>query len=1324
MAGRFLRTTAVAAWLSLAAQGLSGTYGPQAFTFADGTTSLGDGTVMASSNNVTSVQANALRLTQAGVGGSYASFKLADIDPGKEITAFDATLKVRMTKLNGTNTPADGWTLNFGAIPAGNGDGEGGFVMTGGIVISFDTYDNGGDTPSIQIYCNGVSVGNFPQAFPYDTTFRSLAIHWDAGGLDVTYNGVAICADLATPGFVPTPGNTFAFSGRTGGATQDTYFDDLHITTTPDAPIETGGPIISEFVADNSTLEDEDLDKPDWIEIYNGQNASVNLSGWKLINVAGDPTPWTLPAVTLGAYQYKVIYASGKNRTNAAGVLHTDFTLQKEAGYLALVRPNTSLASMFNHGAQVADVSYGEEGPARTLGYMAPPTPGAKNTSPQAAGPPAEDLVWSRDGGLIAGSTTVAIAAPVAAGSVIRYTADNIAPGASSPIYNPLSPPAAFTFATSTTLRARVLTPGRLPGPVSSRTFLQLDSSLTNYNGSSQVFSSSLPIVVLDSFGVPVDSYSNSGAERPHRLTYGVVIDKDPLSGRASMTGTVNFQGRSGTHVRGESSSGFDQRQYAWELWDNENNDKDVSLLGLPSESDWILYAPYTDKTLMRNLLIYSRMRELRGDRSAMRTKFVEVFFNQEAGQPVSAADYRGVYVLIEKIKRGKDRVDIAKLNELTTDPVAITGGYLFKKDKPGIGNSNFNTNSGVNIQGIDPEMWNPSQQTYLQTYLNNFETALNGGSFTDPATGYQAYVDRDTFIDNQWFVEIAKQIDGYRISTYFHKDRGAKMKLLPLWDYNLSLFNADYNGGDSPTGWYYSLLGGTDYPWYPRLHQDPGYRVRHWDRYWELRRGIFSTTTSQPGNVLTEIDAQVTTLLDGNAATVGNNMPALPPAQENAVMRHFRKWQLLGTYIWPNPPGYETRTTYQSEINAMKTFVTQRLAWIDDQNFVGTTIYRPPNFNRQSGIISAGQLLSMSAYTGTPPAGYSYAAGTIYYTTNGTDPRATNGAPAGSAYSGPLALNTSQTVKARLYNGGNWSPMTTATFIVNAVPAAAGNLAISEIHYHPLAPTAGESAMGYTSASMFEFIELQNVGAQNVDLTEVQVLDAVGFYFAGITDPAILILAPGARAILVGNKNAFLSRNGSSPAVKILGEFSGNLSNAGEQIIVLAKNTSVIQRFTYLTDGLWPTGADGPGYSLVLVGPQFHLPPDPPSSWRISASIGGNPGTTDATPFTGSALADVDADGLKAFLEYSLGTSDSIAGQSPIVASVVEDHLTLTFPRSATADDVAFTVEYSSDLATWETGAAFVEPVTLGPPTAVWRAVPVLSGGGKHFLRLRATTR
>src|SRR5690606_31530850 len=116
----------------------------------------------------------------------------------------------------------------------------------------------------------------------------------------------------------------------------------------------------------------------------------------------------------------------------------------------------------------------------------------------------------------------LSIAAPAQSGAVVRYTTNNTVPSASSAIYtNP------FSISTTSTIRARVFAPNRLPGPVGSRTLMRVDTSLLNYNGSGQPFSSNLPIVVLDSFGVPVDSFTSEG-NRGHRLTYGVVIAPDP----------------------------------------------------------------------------------------------------------------------------------------------------------------------------------------------------------------------------------------------------------------------------------------------------------------------------------------------------------------------------------------------------------------------------------------------------------------------------------------------------------------------------------------------------------------------------------------------------------------------------------------------------------------------------------------------------------------------------------------------------------------------------------------------------------------------------
>ena len=1436
----------------------------QNFAFGTvGTQTIGGGDLSALSSSASTITTKISPWAQGGnkalqlmgtLGGNTASWKMPDLDAGKEIQSFDATFNAGTYRQTAGAIPGAGWSLNFGAIPSGNGAGEGGFVMPSGIVIAWDIFNNGGtDNPSVEVFCGGVSVGNFPSAtltdspVPDSGTFtltnpvtsgvsgpvafnapgaavqtamqavvgweavtvtgnpggpwtinhgvvgvysdpvsdtsgivpansavnvtktavgsaatnaqwsvtqrayrgRAVVIHWDYSGLDVTVNGVAIFTDLQTPGFVPAAGNKFGFSARCESSnTMDMFLDDVTLTTAQLQPVETGGPVISEFMADNAgTLADEDTDLPDWIELYNGQNATVNLSGWRLTNAPGNNAMWTFPSISMGPYAYKIVYASGKNRTVATGPLHTNFTLPKEGGYLALVKADgVTIATEFTYGAQYEDVSYGEKGPSRTPGYLQLSTPGAQvpYTAAQAAGGPAEDVVWSRAGGIITGSTPVAITAPVAAGAVVRYTTNHTEPGTASAVYNPASPPAAFTFNTTTTLRARIYAPGLLPGPVSSRTFLLLDSSLTNYNGSGQPFSSNLPIVVLDSFGVPVDSYTD-GASRPYRLSYAVVIAPNPLTGRAVITDPPDFQGRCGTHVRGESSTGFPQRQYSWELWDNSNNDKNESILGMPAESDWILYAPWSEKTLMRDALVFGTMRKLRSDYLAARTQFCEVIFNQAAGTPVGfGSGYKGVYLIKEKLKIGKDRVDIAKLNSLTASSPNVTGGYIFRKDKADPDSTSWGTATfSLGLSSFDPDLLTAPQLTSLQGYVNSFESVLNGANFANPTTGYAAWMEADTFIDAQWFVEWTKQVDGYVFSTYFHKDRNGRLRGGPIWDFNIAIGNANYATGDSPTGWLYDSAGtttGEGQLWYPRLHQDPWYRLRHFDRYWELRRGILASAA-----ILGDIDAYAAKLLNGSATLVTNSMAALPPAQENAVMRQYRTYPRLGLYDWPNPNGFGSRTTYQSEVGYLKTWLTTRLNWIDDQNFVGAVVYRPPNFSQYGGNVNAGTQVTMTRYTGAAPAGFSYATGTIYYTTNGTDPRNPDGSPGGTAYSVPVTLSASQTVKARLYNAPRWSPVTTATFVVDAVPAGVANLVVSELMYNPLNATAAEITAGY-STNDFEYIELLNVSAGNVDLSNVAFTEGVLFNF-GTNNPAILTVPPGGRVVVVGGQNAFIARYGNNAAVKIAGTFTGSFSNSGERITLAGATGAAIAQFTYGDSEPWPVDADGGvynngappqliggGYSLVLNNPAAGVNYHSGVNWRSSAQIGGTPGLVSGSAFAGQADGDTDGDGLKDFFEYATGSNlNNAASRSlPVVAIApfalligTDNYLRLDFRRNLAADGVNFTAQRSADLATWAGDASAVTYVgTLnngdGTATVTFRSTqPVSPGMPGCFMRL-----
>jgi hypothetical protein len=1312
----------------------AGTYGPQAFTFANGTNNLGDGTTISSNDGIASVQSNALRLTASGTTSTASSFKLPDLDAAKEVQSFDVSFALR---LFASGTPADGFSLNFGALPTDNGGGEGGFVMPNGLVIAWDTYNNGNDVPSIEVFANGISVGNFPQTFSFDGQYRNVVVHWDASGLDISYNGVAICTNLATPGFTPRSGNRFGYSARTGGATEDVYIDDLLINTAPSTPLETGGPVISEFVvANNQSYEDEDADSSDWIEIYNGQSSSVNLSGWTLTNVAGSNGLWTFPSVTIQPYSYLVVFASGKNRVIPTLPLHTNFTMQREAGYIGLIKPGgTEVASQYTYSEQAEDVSYGESGSLRTQGYMYPSTPGAKNTTNVAAGPPAEDVVFSRAGGIITGTVSLGISTPLAVGAVVRYTTNNTEPGPASTVYT-----APFSVSNTTTVRARVYAPNRLPGKVSSRTFLRADTSLTNYNGSGQPFSTNLPIVVLDSFGVPVDSFTTAG-NRSYRLTYGVVIPPDPTTGRATITDPPDFQGRSGTHVRGESSSGFPQKQYSWELWDDENNDKAAPLLGMPADSDWILYAPWSEKTLMRDVLVFGSMRKLRNDYMAARTKHCEVFFNQNGGTSFGySLSYRGVYVIKERLKIDKERVNLAKVNNLTTQQPGVTGGYIFRQDKTDVDSNSWTTPSpySIALQSYDPDFLNSQQLSYLQGYINSFQIALAGGNFANPDTGYAAYIDPGTFIDAQWFVEWTKQVDGYVFSTYYHKDRLGKMRAGPIWDFNIAIGNANYGSGNTPAGWLYDVANGVGQDWYPRLHQDPNYRMRHWDRYWELRRGILATDT-----ILGEINSNASLLLNGSTTPVTNSMAAKPPLEENAVMRHYRKYPRLGQYDWPNPDGYANRIYYNSngnattgEVDYMKNWLQTRLTWIDDQNRVGSVVYRPPTFSANGGNVALGFQLAISAFSGLPPTGTTYATGTIYYTLDGSDPRTSTGtiSPTAQAYTGLITLNASCTVKARLNNGSSWSPANTAVFVVDAVPASAANLVVSELHYQPVGPSTAEAAAGFSSANDFEYLELLNISSQNVDLSAVVVSYAVDFSFVN-ADPTTLTLPPGGRVILVENKAAFQFRYGISPTVKIAGAFAGNLGNGGELLTIRGLNNSLIAQFTWGDVEPWPVAADGDGYSLVLNNPAANPSYALGTSWRSSAQIGGAPGAADSTPYTGSLTADTDGDGMTDYLEYACGSNaanpssvypPSVAIGTFLVGGEYRQHLRFQYRRSLTAEGCTYTVLLSEDAVDWKGDASAVTYVGTanngdGTATVTYRSTQSVDPAHPNvFMRLK----
>ncbi len=428
---------------------------------------------------------------------------------------------------------------------------------------------------------------------------------------------------------------------------------------------------------------------------------------------------------------------------------------------------------------------------------------------------------------------------------------------------------------------------------------------------------SNLPLVWIDTGGVDVDSdeFWDEDDTRAWVPVTASFFEPDD-SGLASLADEPAWSGNAGLHVRGSSSAEeYDKKSYALETWDAQGADTDVSLLGLPAEEDWILHGPFSDKTLMRNHLMFTWSRA--AGRYAARTVFVELWVDDGGDGPDMGDDYRGIYVFMEKIKRDGDRVDIEELDPPDETEPDVTGGYLLKKDwvEEDREETYLVTDSYEDVilfVDPDPDEITDTQRDWITGYLDDFEGALAGPDFGDPDAGYAPYIDVDSFIDHHLLVELGRNVDGYVLSTFLFKDREGPLSMGPIWDYNGALGNADYFEAWETEGWHFEnpefpADNPTAYEWYERLFVDPGFRTRYAERWAELRNGPLATD-----ELLAEVD-RVAVLVD-----------------QGAVERNFERWEVLGEYVWPNDEGHEDRESYAEEVEYLRAWIEERAKWMD----------------------------------------------------------------------------------------------------------------------------------------------------------------------------------------------------------------------------------------------------------------------------------------------------------------------------------------------------------------------------------------------------------
>lgn len=430
--------------------------------------------------------------------------------------------------------------------------------------------------------------------------------------------------------------------------------------------------------------------------------------------------------------------------------------------------------------------------------------------------------------------------------------------------------------------------------------------------------SSNLPIIIIDTQGKTIP-YDNPRIVADMGIIYNGQGERNNISDPFN-----NYSGKISIEIRGASSAGWSKKSYGIETQNNDGSNNNVPLLGMPEENDWILYASYYDRSFLRNVLTFKLANEMGW--YASRTKYCELVLNGE---------YQGIYVLMEKIKRDKNRVDISKLNPDEISGDDVTGGYIIKVDKegwkPGI-DSEYPPYPGA-TQTIRYQFHYPDaddiveeQVSYLSDFIGTFEYVMAGDNYADNFSGYPMYINVESFADYYILNELSKNVDGYRLSAYLYKNKdsnGGKLTAGPVWDHNFSFGNIGYYDGQYYSGWQLGFFledegfkagDGFQVPfWWKKLIHDSSFVQLISDRWWDYRQDILHIDKLHQ-----YIDAVADTL-------------------DEAKERNFEIWIGPGDPKLPQdgwfPPTdpIDHLQSYSDEIEYLKDWLADRITWIDE---------------------------------------------------------------------------------------------------------------------------------------------------------------------------------------------------------------------------------------------------------------------------------------------------------------------------------------------------------------------------------------------------------
>ena len=934
--------------------------------------------------------------------------------------------------------------------------------------------------------------------------------------------------------------------------------------------------VISEFLADNAgILEDEDGTSSGWIEISNPGSNPVALLNWALTDDPASLFKWRFPATNLAGGGFLVVFASEKNRALAGAPLHTNFKLDSHGGYLALVRPDGSMASQFSpaYPEQRQNTSYG-------VGYFESATPGTSNSASYPSY--VRDTKFSQDRGYYETNFSLVITTATA-GATIYYTTNGSAPDSTSG----LAYSAPIRISRTTVVRAAAFAANALPSRGDSQAYLFLRDVLiqpnnppgfpsiwgsvsadyamdprivtnTLYAGAISNDLRSLPVLSLvldkaDIFGTN-GIYSHSEAagdlwERPVSIEY---FDPNDPARQFHINGGVQILGSSqrtpavrkhGFRVNFKADYGPNKLRFPLYPDTSVAQFKNLSFFpgghdGCAFNTDVPQYAswPYGQATFARARWLFQSQ--------------------LDAGQPGVHGDF--VHLYINGLYWGHYR-----MNER---PDASYAADHFGGDK--LEYDAIKHASPVGSTG-QPDQYEVADGTDA-AWLAMYGLAAAGLASDAQFQAIQQYLDVNNFMDYLIINMVCGNLDWPDKNWYATRLRapGAGFKFYP-WDGEILLGMEDPSA--DRTG-----VNGANCPGFIswQLRANPEYRRMFGDH---VQRHLFN------GGAMT------TAAMQARFASITNYMgPSIVP--------EAARWGDNSFFHQPpdTPVLYTPATHWQPECSRIMTNIIP-LRWsLSLQQF------------RAAGLFPALDAPVLNQFGGPVPAGFNLAlanpnaSGVIFFTLDGADPRLYGSggvAPSAQAFSLPVTLNATTLVRARVKNGTNWSALVEATFYA---PQDFTKLLVTEIMYDP-------PAFGGVTGDEMEFLELKNTGPSALDLSGLVFTAGITFGFTNGT-----LLGPGQFFVLGRNRAQLQARY---PGLVVNGTYTGKLNNGGETVTLSSPVGGNILSVTYNNAASWPVTPHGFGFSVVPRDLGSNADPDNGANWRASSSPGGSPGMDDPTP-------------------------------------------------------------------------------------------------------------